>query len=284
MFRIKSLITVWMICLGFLTTLKTAGSEAGIQAITRPSADIMLSFVQPGRIANVYVKEGDVVKAAEVLVQQDDAVEQAQLAQLKAQSEDTTQIRASEASLAQRRVDLKKLEKAAAHNAATELEVEHAKLNVQIAELSLELAKFEHEQAIRKYDEQKIRVENMRIKSPIDGRIEKIQVEAGESVNALADVLQVVQIDPVWIDVPVPLAGASTLKSGKTATVEFPGPQNRDPALREPTSTEGTIVFVAAVADAASGTLRVRVEVPNKTGRPAGEHVVVSFGQEGAEK
>jgi len=47
--------------------------------------------------------------------------------------------------------------------------------------------------------------------------------------------------------------------------------------LREPTSTEGTIIFVAAVADAASGTLRVRVEVPNKTRRPAGEHVVVSF-------
>jgi len=284
MLRIKRLKTIWMICLSLLTTLKAASSEIGIQAVTRPSADIMLSFVQPGRIANVYVKEGDAVKAAEVLVQQDDAVEQAQLAQLKAQSDDTTQIRASEAQLAQRRVDLKKLEKAAARNAATELEVEHAKLSVQIAELSLELAKFEHEQAIRKYDEQKIRVENMRIKSPIDGRIEKIQVEAGESVNALADVLQVVQIDPVWIDVPVPLARASTLTPGKTAKVEFPEPQNRDSALREPTSIEGTIIFVAAIADAASGTLRVRVQVPNKTGRPAGEHVVVSFGQEGAEK
>jgi len=276
MFRIKSLITVWMICLSFLTTLKAAPSEArppaarvGIQAVTRPIADITLSFVQPGRIALIYFKEGDSVKGGHVLVQLDDTIERAQLAQIKAESENTTQIRASEASLAQRRVDLKKLEKAAARKAATELEVEHAKLSVQIAELSLELAKFEHEQAKRKYHEQSVRVENMRIKSPIDGRIEKIQVEAGESVNALADVIQVVQIDPVWIDVPVPLVRASTLEPGKTAKVEFPGPQK--------TSTEGTIVFVAAVADAASGTLRVRVEVPNKTRRPAGEHVVVSF-------
>jgi len=269
MFRIKSLITAWMICLSFLTTLKAAPSEVGIQAVTRPSADIMLSFVQPGRIAHIYFKEGDSVRGGHVLVQLDDTVERAQLAQIKAESENTTQIRASEASLAQRRVDLKKLEKAAALNAATELEVEHAKLSVQIAELSLELAKFEHEQAKRKYHEQSVRVENMRIKSPIDGRIEKIQVEAGESVNALADVLQVVQIDPLWIDVPVPLVRASTLEPGKTAKVEFIGPQK--------TSTEGTIVFVAAVADAASGTLRVRVEVPNKTRRPAGEHVVVSF-------
>ena len=94
-----------------------------------------------------------------------------------------TQIRASEASLAQKKVDLQKLEKAAASNAATALEVEHARLDVTIAELSLELARFEHEQAGRKYQEQKIRVQNMQIKSPIDGSIEKIDVEVGESVN-----------------------------------------------------------------------------------------------------
>jgi len=41
--------------------------------------------------------------------------------------------------------------------------------------------------------------------------------------------------------------------------------------------TEGRVVFVGSVADAASGTLRVRVEVPNKASRPAGEHVLVTF-------
>jgi RND family efflux transporter MFP subunit len=227
----------------------------------------MLSFVQPGRISQVHFKEGDVVKAGQVLIQQDDAVEQAQLAQAKAQSEDTTQIRASEASLAQKSVDLKKLEKAAASNAATALEVEHAKLDVTIAELSLELAKFEHGQAGRKYEEQKARVENMRLKSPVDGRIEKIHVEVGESVNALADVVQVVQIDPFWIDVPVPLIKAMALKCGGIAKVQFPEPQID--------TIEGSIIYVGAVADAASGTLRVRVEVPNKSRRPAGEHVKV---------
>ena len=131
----------------------------------------------------VHFKEGDAVKTGQALVQQDDAAEQVLLAQLKAQSEDMTQIRASEASLAQKKVDLQKLEKAAASNAATALEVEHAKLDVTIAQLSLELARFEHEQAGRKYQEQKVRVENMLLKSPIDGYIEKIEVEVGESVN-----------------------------------------------------------------------------------------------------
>ncbi len=256
-----------------------ASVSSGIRAITRPSADIGMSFVQPARIAAVYFKEGDLVKAGQVLVQQDDAAEQVLLAQLKAQSEDTTQIRASEASLAQKKVDLQKLEKAAASNAATALEVEHAKLDVTIAGLSLDLAKFEHGQAGRKYQEQKVRVENMRLKSPIDGSIEKIDVEVGESVNTTTQAIQVVQTDPLWIDAPVPLAQAIDLKAGRTAQVAFGLSDKQTKAEQTSASvvTQGRIIFVAAVADAASGTLRVRIEVPNKAKRPAGEHVVVMF-------
>lgn len=249
--------------------LPVAYAGDAILAVTRPIADVTLSFVQAGRIAKIYFKEGDAIKVGQVLVQQDDAVDRARLAQVEAQSQDTTQIRASEATLAQRMVDLKKLENAAARKAATDLEVEHARLNVKIAELSLELAKFEHEQARRKYEEERIRVENMRLTSPIDGTIEKIHIEVGESVNALDSAVQVVQIDPLWIDVPVPLTGAAALKYGGIAKVEFPDPQN--------TSIEGKIIYVGAVADAASETLRVRIEVPNNSRRPAGEHVKVIF-------
>jgi len=244
-------------------------ADAGIAAITNPSADVTVSFIQPGRIAKVHLKEGEPVKAGQLLVQQDDAVEHAQLAQIKAESENITQIQASEASLAQKKVDLKKLKKAADRGAATELEVEHATLDVKIAELSLEVAKFEHEQAQRKYNEAKIRVENMKLKSPIAGKIEKIHVETGESVNALADVVRIVQTDPLWIDVPVPLAKARTLKWGQAASVGFPDLEKK--------FADGRITYIAAVADAASGTLRVRIEAPNKSNRPAGEHVRIFF-------
>jgi RND family efflux transporter MFP subunit len=245
------------------------GTDSKVRAITNPRFDITLSYIQPGLIAKVHFTEGAWVKAGQVLIQQDDAVEQIQLAILRAASEDMTQIQASEASLDQKKVDLQKLENAAALNAATELEVEHAKLSVKMAELSLQLAKFEHEQAIRKYEEVKVQVEKMRLTSPIDGRIEKIHVEAGESINALTDVVRVVQIDPLWIDVPVPLIQAMDLTMGKKAIVLFPSPNQA--------SVEGKIIFIAAVADAASGTLRVKIEVPNNSNRPAGEHVEIIF-------
>jgi RND family efflux transporter MFP subunit len=246
-----------------------ADFQSEVAAITAPSADRILSFVQPGRIEQVNIKEGQSVKTGQVLVQQYDAVEQAKLAQLEADSQNTINVQASEASLAQKEVDLKKLEKAAALNAATALEVEHARLDVKIAELSVKLAVFELEQAQRKYEEAKIQIGNMRLKSPIDGVIEKLEVEPGESVNALEDVIRVVQINPLWIDAPIPLEKARDLQYRDQTQVIFPGSTQ--------TQVEGTIIFIGAVADAASDTLKVRIEVPNKSHRPAGDHVRVTF-------
>ena len=245
----------------------TAEPDPGIRAITRPSADKTLSFVQPGRVTEVLFKEGAQVKAGQILVQLDDALEQAQLAQILAQSQDTTQVRASEASLDQKKVDLRRLEKAAERNAATELEVEHARLEVKIADLSLELAQFEHRQAGLKLQEAQVHVEMMRIKNPVDSRVEEVFIETGESVNALDKVIRVVQTDPLWIDASIPIVQAATLMPGSTVTVEFPMPN--------PVSAQGRVVFIDAVADAASETIKARIEVPNPAGRPAGEHVKV---------
>jgi len=264
----------WIICAALLAAPKFAYSDNtysdnGIEAVTKPSKDVTLSFVQPGQIAKVYVKEGDLVKAGQPLVLLDDSVEQAQLAQLKAQSEDTTRIEAGQASLDQKKVDLEKFQWAAERGGTTKLELEYKKLDVKIAELSLKIAKFEHEQDLRKYTEAKIRVDKMQLKSPIAGRTEEIHVEPGESVGSSADVVRVVEIDPLWIDVPVPLAQAKTLRYEQAANVKFPDPNE--------TIMKGKIIFIGMVADAGSSTLTTRVEVANGSNRPAGEHITVFF-------
>ncbi len=248
-----------------------ASAPEGIEHVTRPSKDVTLSFVRPGRIAKIEVTEGQEVKAGQVLVRQDDAAEQANLAQLKEQAEDMIRIDAAKAQLAQKRVDVQKLKWAADRGAATEFEVRHAELDVTIAELTLKLKEFERAQDQRKYQEAKLHVERMQLRSPIDGRVEKVFVEAGESIDALQEVVRVVQIDPLWIELPVPLPQATRLKVGGGACVAFDA--------KAPARPNGKIVHVASVADAASDTLAVRVEVPNDGHRPAGQRVVVSFPQ-----
>ena len=97
----------------------------------------------------------------------------------------------------------------------------------------------------------------------------------GESVEQQTKVIRVVSIDPLWIEVPVPLETARTLKLGNTARVKFAD-------LKD--AQQGKITHIAAVADAASDTLQVRLEVPNSALRPAGERVRVDFSAGMAEK
>ena len=236
-----------------------------------------MSFVRPGQIARITVKEGDRVKAGQVLIQQDDAAEQAQLAQLKAQADDDTQIRAAQATLDQSKVDLRKMDEAFKKKVATEMEVEHARLEVKIAELRLELAEFRHKQDRRSYEEAKLQVERMRLKSPIDGKVENVLQEVGESVDALEKVIRVVRIDPLWVDAPVPVPKAKRLRLARKAVVSF------SQGGAESDGRVGKIIHIASVADPASDTLGVRIELPNPDNRQAGERVYVSFPEDRAE-
>ena len=253
--------------------LAYAGSEQKITFKTKPCADVTLSFVQPGSIAKIFFKEGDIVQIGDVLIRQDDSVEQIKLEQLKAESENETSIKHAEITLEQREADLKRL--IDRPDATTETEIEYAKLNLKVATLQLHIANFQHNQAQRKYEEALKQIDRMSLKSPIDGRIEIVDqqkgkaIEEGESVNALEDVIRIVRIDPLWIDVPVPMAQTANLRNGGKAIVEFPEPVKM--------TEEGRIIFISTIGNAGSGTLIVRVQVSNKTNRPAGENVFVSF-------
>jgi len=246
-----------------------SAAEPGIEAITRPSADLTLAFVRPGRIAEMPVKEGDAVKPGDLLVRLDDEAERLQCEELKAQADDLVRIQAAEAQWAQKKEDLKKLEWAGKEGAATEWEIAHARLEVTIGDLSVQLARFNQQQDRKKYEEAAVQLNRMRLASPIAGKVEQIFLKPGESAEALAKVIRVVKTDLLWIDVPVPLAPARALKVGGAAQVAYPGCEDKP--------VEGKIIFVAAVADAASETLTVRVEAPNPSSRPAGERVRVQF-------
>ena len=243
-----------------------------IQAITTPSADVTLSFVVPGRLSKVLVKEGDLVKRNQLLARLDDKPERIQAQQFKVQAGDMSRIKAAEAELAQKKVDLEKVELAKTKGAASDWEIEHLRLGVRIAEFSLEAAILEQQQYRRRYEQAVSQLERMRLVAPIAGQVEKVVVEAGEAVKTLGPVIQLVNIDPLWIDVPVPLPQANELSMGQEVPVTFPGTDSV-------TSFNGRIIHVSSVADAASDTLRVRVEVPNPHGRPAGERVTVGFPQ-----
>lgn len=247
-------------------------SAQTIEPITMPSQDVILSFVMPGRIDSIPVKQGDRVKTGDLLIKLDDAAEQASAEHLKRQAEDTIKIRYAEAQFDLKKVMLEKMEAAQQKSVATEIEVAQARLEAKSADLSLELARFEKTQAELKYKEVTATLKRMSLLSPFDGLVERINAQPGESADRDVKIMRVVKIDPLYIDAPVSRQQSSRLRLEQAVKVGF-----HDDSAQQ----TGKIIFIASVADAGSDTVTVRVELPNPSLRRAGERVSIDFGPEG---
>ncbi len=291
--RLLTIITVGLLWSAASVTSVASAQAEGWSAITKPSEVRTLSFVRPGLIAKLVeldddgkeveveqVKEGSRVVAGQVVARQDDQAEQLQLKILQLQAEDTTRIEYAQAAYDQAKVDQAKTEKAYQAKAATKMELEHARLNLLIEDAKLKLAHIEAKERMATYKQTKIQVDRMKLVTPIAGRVERIFYKEGELAEAMGKMVIIVQINPLWIEVPVPIGHAKGLAVGRIAKVRFnDGVLNAEAGTAGGKTVEGEVIHKASVANAASNTLMVRVEIPNpsEAGRPAGEHVRVSF-------
>jgi len=243
-----------------------ASDPKPIDAITKPSQDVILSFVRPGRVVEILVKEGDHVQKGQLLAHQDDSEETKALAYYKSKAEDTTQYDAQVIIEKQSQTDYDNMVRS---GAGSRYEKDHAKLQAEIDDAKIKIAQSQHEQDGDQYEENVAVVEKTKLYAPFDGTAEELLIHQGESVDSQnMKVMRVVNIDPLWVEVPVPFAQGEQLKEGDTAQV----------TLSDKEVWTGHVIHVASVAESASDTLLVRVELPNPTHRKAGERVKVTFG------
>ena len=247
-----------------------SASAAEVEGISQPSADVALSFVRPGKIVNIAVKDGDKVKKGQLLAQIDSELESSKIAQLKAELKNDVKQRAEKAKIEQKTKDLVSLEKAVKDGAGTQKEVDTAKLEILQLRFNLETLAFEKLQVEKKINEQEIFKNQSNLVSPIDGRIEKVSIEVGESVERLKEVFRIVRVDPLWVDVNIPILNTKGLNEGSKLFVKF-----RDGLGKTIATKEAVVIFRSAVADPGSETLNFRLEVKNSEMRLAGERVIV---------
>ncbi|MCJ8329575.1 MAG: efflux RND transporter periplasmic adaptor subunit [Lentisphaeria bacterium] len=242
-----------------------------VEAITRPSKDVSLSFITSGLIDKVLIKEGDSVKAGQLLAQLNSDLERNKIAQLKAQLENDAKLKGEKAKLEQSDRDVKHLKKALESGAGIVKELEHAQLTAKTSVFTIEQLNNERNQIKIKLEESKLILNRLIVKAPVSGQVEQVLVSKGETAEPQKPVIRIVQINPLWVDVPVPLKWGRRLKKGNQLMVHFPA----SPAKPKGEKRQGKIIFVSSVADAGSETLRIRLEVPNPDKRFVGERVSV---------
>jgi len=268
--NIQHMVAVFLCVLVILAALPSPGiaeTARDIYALTEPSSDIVMSFTVAGRVEDIPVKEGQRVESGELLIKLNAAALEYRQAQLALEAENQAEVLAAEAELKQKRQDLIKLEQAFSKGAATKIELEHAHLDVEISEYRLEAARHEKAVAALKKEEAEAELREYRMISSINGVVERLELEVGETAKTSEDAVRLVALDPLRIEADVSLDYYSALAPGQLIPIIFP----------DGTTLTGTVVFRGAVADSASDTVRIRLEAPNPESRHAGERVVLDI-------
>lgn len=270
--------TAVLIAVGSVTTSMMAQSAVpagtvearAVTGITAPSERLKLAIPVPGIVAERKVKAGDVVKKDQVLLQLDDRSERKALAGLEKEANSTYQVDAAVADLELRKVQLERKENMLKQMVAGLSEVEEARLQVKIGAIREKLQRQELEVKGIEYERQGLKVEQMALKSPIDGEIEAIGVGPGEWADPQKPegLITVVKNDPLWVEMHLPVEQSQKLKAGQSLPVKYDG---------DAKDNEAKVIFITPVSDAASATSLVRLEMPNPQKRPAGLSVSVKL-------
>ena len=244
----------------------------GHRAVTRPSRDAAIGFSIPTAVMEVAVTGGQRVKQGDLLIRGEDAED---LAEAKFQdARATTKLPVERA---QADVDLAKLEfdraqEAYAKEGLSPAEYQRSESRYRTTLIDLKLSELNQTLAALQAARAFARVDRYRLAAPFDGVVDVVTVDVGQSVQQGDPVIRVVNVDVLWIDVPVPTQESLSLDpaGGQKAWVLMP-------VLDKPMVFEGTVVEVAPTADAGGGARRVRVEIANPEQLPPGLNCWVRF-------
>lgn len=256
----------WTLACLVLAPLGAAAADAPSQCLIEPHQKIDIKSPISAPIVTVHVDRGSVVRKGQLLVSLDAEVEQASLAVANYRAVMEGQVRSAESRLQNARDKLKRREELRAENFISAQDRDDAAAEARIAEADLLEAKDNRE--LSKLDARRLSaaVSRYSIVSPINGVVtDRLQNpgELAQSGDSATAIVKLAQIDPLRVDVVLPVARHGALKVGAVVDVKPEPPFSG--------TYKATVRVVDKVIDSASGTFRVRLELPNPRGDvPAG--------------
>lgn len=276
--RVLGLLAVTAVCAGLVAAAPktttdskktTTGSKSVADVKSSPTTLEHESFAEPYRTAQVatadmgivrevLVREGDTVAVDQPLVKLDDDLVKASLAIARQNLDSRGALNSAEAELRLHSSRFAKLDALVKSGHARPEEAEKSRSEKEIAAARVLTA--QEALAVRQRELERIQIELARrtVRSPIAGVVSKVHREVGEFVAPTDPVVAtVVQLDPLLATFSVPPSVAGPLRVGQTVQVQFASSDRPVPA---------EIEFVSPMIDARSGTMRVKVRIPNEQG------------------
>jgi RND family efflux transporter MFP subunit len=169
----------------------------------------------PGRIAKLYVREGSTVKRGDVLVEMDSADQKsnvlaAQARVLAAQAKESS----ARASLHELQVQLDRQKVLLSQNAAARSSIDDLEARTGTAQAAISAAVAETRAAVAQVDVAKTTLGRMTVTSPINGTVLDKPREVGETVDNLAPLMELADMDSLVVEIDVPEGRLPLVKVG----------------------------------------------------------------------
>ena len=234
------------------------------------SRRVELGASVPGLLEKVLVDRGDSVKAGEILAELDSRVERASLELARARAENDHEVLSNRSRLEFLTRKTNRITKLAKVNAATESSRDESDTDQKLAEQELHKAELSLRMAQLEAKRSEALLEQRLIRSPFDGVVEKRVLSPGAYLHDQAHVLTILQIDPLYVEVYLPIEHFGSVKVGDSATIRPEKPVGG--------VFVGKVTVVDPYIDAASGTFGVRLTLDNPDWKvPAGLRCMASF-------
>ncbi len=249
-----------------------APGQAEYEGLIQPSRTAQLTLRASGVIAVRPVSEGDRVKAGDLIAELDSELEKAALEVSRLKAESEHELRAAQMSEKQALVELGRVQDLFDRKVATKWELEEAKVKAEIARVRTEFAQFQRKLAAQELARDQVALAQRRLVAPFEGVIrcpegQRRLKEVGEGVQSDTPVAELSKLDPLLVEVNVPVGRRPYVRVGQTAAV-----RTRSGAR------DASVIMVDQQNDASSDTFRVRLELPNAdSGFTAGERPTVTF-------
>jgi membrane fusion protein, multidrug efflux system len=204
-----------------------AAAQRPHEGMMEPYLTVNVASQVSGILEEVLVKRGDIVAKGQVLATLRASVEKADLEQATAMLEfNRRKLERNKELVAQGNVSANDEDEM-----ATEVKKDEAILHQVNAKLEMKI-----------------------IRSPVDGVVVKVDLSAGEYIGE-KQIMTIAQIDPLNVEVVVPVSEYGTIKKGMLAEVRPESPVGG--------VYTGKVTIVDRVVNAASGSFGVRVELAN---------------------
>lgn len=253
-----------------------AHAQSSFDCVIDPSETLKLGSPITGILAEVLVKRGDLVKRGQPVAVLESSVEAATVRLNQARAESTARIDAQTERLKLAQARLDRNAQLFERKIVSQDKFEELRAEARVAEQDLLRETQEQQLAKLELERSAAILQQRTILSTIDGMVIEKKLSAGEFISQEGYVMTLARLDPLNVEVYLPVAYFNQIRTGMVATVS-PAPPVTD-------TYPAAVTVVDRVFDPASGTFGVRLSLPNPENRlPGGQRCKVVFPLETAE-